>query len=176
MHDRPPGPRYKLLRSASAHGENFIATDDPNTRRSLTSLARSHDGHNKRSPLRQWRRRRRSTVRWAGRILRVPSIARAGSRRRIQWRSQAWWQGVYVPSAALKPVPQSFCIRRAIDGADPSRWAEGRSVCGAGLQQHHGARPVGACRAGELSQKARRGHQHAVLAASDALTKFLQDG
>jgi hypothetical protein len=64
-------------------------------------------------------------VRWPGRTLRVPSIARAGSRRRIQWRSQALWQGVYVPSAALKPVPQSFCIRRATDGADPSRWAEG---------------------------------------------------
>jgi hypothetical protein len=63
--------------------------------------------------------------RWLVRTLRVPSIAGAGSRMRIQWRSQALWQGVYVPSAALKPVPQSFCIRRATDGADPSRWADG---------------------------------------------------
>jgi hypothetical protein len=64
-------------------------------------------------------------VRWPGRTLRVPSIARAGSRQRIKLRSQALRQGAHVPAAALKPGPHSLCIRRVSDGADPSRWAEG---------------------------------------------------
>jgi hypothetical protein len=64
-------------------------------------------------------------VRWPGRTLRVPSIARAGSPQRIKLRSQALRQGIYVPAAALKPGPHSFCIRKVADGTNPSRWADG---------------------------------------------------
>ena len=89
------------------------------------------------------------------------SIASTGAAGPEMMPDELRWQGCVLPLPQLQPVPQDRCVSVVSNRADPVGWPTGHPVIRAGLQQSQDAASRRARCAGEWSEHARRGDEHA---------------